>query len=77
MNIPDACIGLVHRVSRTHNTMIVYFTTFLPPHYVLQEKEEIKKWTKGLPRLNESQIRHTDQCEQTCKQSFQCRFCIC
>ena len=42
INDPDTCIGHADRVSGTNDMVIVHST----PHYVLQEKKRIVKWSE-------------------------------
>ena len=75
INIPDDCFDHAHLVRQNwwHSDSMLY--NISSPHSVLQKKDGIEK--RSLPWLNESQLRSTDQNEEICKQSFQCRFRIC
>ena len=46
MNIPDACVDPVHRVSRTDDTVIVRFTTFRHRTMFYRKRKELNNGVK-------------------------------
>ena len=46
MNIPDACVDPVHRVSRTDDIVIVRFTTFRHRTMFYRKRKELNNGVK-------------------------------